>query len=302
MTKSLKILAIVVFVIVDIAAAIFAIRHVNQRPASDGSSLAVPSEKTSATPTTPEPKGEEAQEPSGLVVTGSTVAQFIAGACDAPGVARLDVSADQAKTFEEVALPLGEDANATGNRQDAITTILSVTLKSAAELTLIGRDADCDDVRYTTENAGQDWTKADSVEDWYVAGDRAVTPIGASDAGCEVLSVWPISERNARVGCTDGQIRGTDDAGEEWVGLGALDDLSAVTFSTIRDGFGAADEDDCASRVYSTGSAGGEWDELGCINEKQPATAIGGSNAFLAALVAGEVVVSTDQGETWKKP
>lgn len=300
MTKSLKITAIVLFVIVDIVAAAFAIKHVNNRPASQGSSLAVPSETPSATtPTTLEPKQIDT---TGLVVTGNVMARFVRGSCDDPAKASLELSIDQAKNFKEIALPLAEDSDASGDRAAAVMAILGVTLKTPTELSMIGADAECKAYRYTTKDGGQEWKRAGSINDWYVDRDKVVTPIGAADAECEALSAWPISDRNARVGCKDGQIRGTDDAGETWVGLGFLDGLNAVSFSTIRDGFGIAKTDDCASRAYSTGSAGGNWEPLGCIDKSKSAAALGGADVLLGALVDGDVYVSTDQGRTWDTP
>ena len=300
MTKSLKITTIVLFVVVDLIAAAFAIRHVNQRPASQGSSLAVPAESPSATvSTSADPKTDV---PTGLVVTGNVMARFARGSCDDPAVARLELSTDRAANFKEIDLPLAAESEDNGDPSAAVTSIRAVTLTTPTEFSIIGTDADCTSFSYVTENGGQDWRRTDTGDEWYVDGDNVLTPQGPAVADCEVLSVWPISDRNARVGCKDGQIRGTDDAGDTWVGLGALDGLSAVSFSTIRDGFGIAKTDGCASRVYATGSAGGNWDPLGCISDTKTAVAIGGAPVLLGALVDGDVYVSSDQGESWDKP
>jgi len=298
-TKSLKITAIVLFVILDVVAAAFAIRHVNNRPASQGSSLAVPSESPSTTAAT---KTDPTQtDATGLVVTGNVMARFARGSCDDPASASLELSIDQAKSFKEIALPLAEDSDANGDRAAAVTAILGVRLNTPTELSIIGLDTDCKAHRYTTKDGGQEWKRDGSINGWVVDRDKVASPIGEVDAECEVLSVWPISERNARVGCRDGQIRGTDDAGETWIGLGFLDGLSAVSFSTIRDGFSVAKGDDCASRAYSTGSAGGNWDPLGCIDKSKSAVALGGADVLLGALVDGDVYVSTDQGRNWDR-
>lgn len=300
MTKSLKITAIVLFVFVDLVAAAFAIRHVNQRPASQGSSLSVPTETPSATvSTSADPKTER---PTGLVVTGNIMARFVRGSCEGPSTPSLELSIDQAANFKEIALPLAAKSDANGDRSAAVTSIRAVTLTTPTELSIVGTDADCKSFSYATENGGQDWKRTDTGGKWYVDGANVLTPQGPADAQCEVLSVWPISDRNARVGCKDGQIRGTDDAGDTWMGLGALDGLSAVSFSTIRDGFSIAKADGCASRVYATGSAGDNWEPLGCISDTKTAAAIGGAPVLLGALVDGDVYVSTDQGESWDKP
>jgi hypothetical protein len=298
--KSFKIIGIVLFVIADLVAVALTIKHVNERPVSQGSSLAVPSETPSTTaPTTADPTQTDI---TGLVVTGNVIARFARGSCDDPAMASLELSIDRAENFKEIALPLDEDSDANGDRAAAVTAILGVALKTPTELSIIGSDADCKPHRYTTKDGGQEWKRKGSINRWFVDRDKVASPIGAADAECEALSVWPISERNARVGCKDGQIRGTDDAGETWIGLGFLDGLSAVAFSTIRDGFGIAKSDDCASRAYSTGSAGGNWDPLGCVDKSKSAVALGGEDLLLGALVDGDVYVSTDQGRNWDSP
>lgn len=299
MKQWLKLTAIVLFLIVDIVAAAFVVRHVNQRPASEGSSLAVPTETPSATRSaTVEPSSEG---PTGLVVSGNLVARFTRGSCDDPSRTSLELSSDQAANFTETALPLEAKSDANGDRNAAVTSILDVTLKSPTKMSMIGTDTDCRSYLFTTENGGEDWKRADTGGSWFVDKDQVGAPGGMVDPECEALSVWSISDRNARVGCRDGQIRGTDDAGKTWVGLGFLRGLTAVTFSSIRDGIGSADDGDCASRAYSTGSAGNQWEPLGCIDKDKRAAAIGGAAGLFAALVDGDVYVSTDQGQNWKK-
>ena len=300
MKKSLQIAAIVLFVVVDLIAAAFAIRHVNQQPASQGPALSVPTATPSAiVSTSADPKTEV---PTGLVVTGNVMARFVRGSCDGPSTPSLELSIDQGANFKEIALPLAAKADANGDRSAAVTSIRAVTLTTPTELSIVGTDAKCKNFSYATEDGGQDWKRTDAGGEWYVDGANVLTPRGPAVADCEVLSVWPISDRNARVGCKDGQIRGTDDAGDTWVGLGALDGLSVVSFSTIRDGFSIAKAEGCASRVYATGTAGGNWDPLGCISDTKTAVAIGGTAVLLGALVDGDVYVSTDQGESWDKP
>ncbi|MGZ5369773.1 MAG: hypothetical protein ACXWXV_12255 [Aeromicrobium sp.] len=299
MKQWLKLTAIVVFLIVDIVAAAFVIRNVNQRPASEGSSLAVPTETPSATTSaTAEPSSEG---PAGLIVSGNLVARFTKGSCDDPSRTSLELSTDQAANFTEIALPLDAKPDANGDRNAAVTSIVDVTLKSPTVLSIIGTDTDCRTYSYATKDGGEDWKRAGAAGSWFVDKDQVAAPGGMVDPECEALSLWPISDRNARVGCKDGQIRGTDDAGETWVGLGFLEGLTAVTFSTIRDGIGTADDGACASRSYSTGSAGNEWEPLGCIDKNKRAAAIGGAAELFAALVDGDVFVSTDQGQNWKK-
>lgn len=297
--KSLKISMIVLFLVVDLVAAAFTIRHVNKRPVAQEISLIVRSTSPSAiTPATT----STGSTPDGLVITGGIMARYVSGSCDAPEIAGLAISTDKAATFKEITLPLEAKTGADGRRSALVTSILGVTVTAADEFSLIGTDADCNAQRYTTKNGGQDWAHADAIDDWYVDNLNVVTPAGPSDAECEVSSVWAISDRNARVACKDGQIRGTDDGGSAWVGMGSLNGMEAASFSTIRDGFAIAKDTDCDSRAFSTKAAGGQWQPLGCIQADKTGAAISGSADLLGAIVDGAVYVSTDQGTTWKQP
>ena len=164
MKKSLQIAAIVLFVVVDLIAAAFAIRHVNQRPASQGSSLAVPAESPSATvSTSADPRTDV---PTGLVVTGNVMARFARGSCDDPAVARLELSTDQAANFKEIDLPLAAESEDNGDPSAAVTSIRAVTLTTPTEFSIIGTDADCTSFSYATENGGQDWRRTDTGDEW----------------------------------------------------------------------------------------------------------------------------------------
>ena len=299
MAKRLKIVAIGLFVIVDLLAAMLAIRHVKDRPVSHGPSLIVSSVSPPATPLAVEPR---APEPTGLAVTGNLISTFVSGTCDTPGEAQLALSTDKAATFREIDLPLDNKVGANGTRGVAVTSILGVTITSATRLSLIGRDVSCTASRFTTDDGGKSWRRADSINDWYVDRGRVGTPAGVVGPDCTAVSVWPISDRNARVGCKDHQVRGTDDTGTTWVGLGALDGSTAVSFSSTSFGFGVAVSSNCASRAYSTGSAGSNWQPLGCINKDRRAVALSGTGGLLAALIDRDVYVSTDQGKIWKRP
>lgn len=299
-TQKFKLAAIALFVMVDLVAVAFTIRHVNQRPVSQGAPMTVPTETRSVP--VPKPAEAKAEKPTGLAVKNDVVARFVKGACDNPTVAGLELSTDRAASFKEIALPLEANADADGDRSVAVTSILDVAVKSSTELSIIGTDVNCKSYLFTTKSGGEDWKRAATGSAWFVAKDMVVSPAGTMDPECDALSVWPISDRNARVGCKDGQIRGTDDSGVTWIGLGVLEGLSAISFSTIRDGVSIAADADCASRVLFTASAGGNWAPLGCIDKNKKGAAIGGTAGTLAALVDGNVFVSADQGKTWRRP
>ena len=299
MKQRLKIMTIVVLVIVDLIAITLAVRHSSQMPpASVSSKVPLTSTPSSAKTTTPPP---EAASPTGLSVVGNSIGRFAAGTCDGTGSAKLEVSADGGSTFAEVALPLAAKTTAGGKQATAVARILSLDLASATEMTLIGDSAACKPSSWTTSDAGKSWKQASSSSDWYIDGNKVGTLAGEVDSGCEPVSVAAVSDRNAKVACKDSKIRGTDDAGQTWVALGSLDGVVSVSFETVANGVAVAKTSKCAAQSYSTGSAGGSWQETGCIDTKTPASAIGGTSALLAALVGPKTLVSVDQGATWKE-
>lgn len=298
MTRFLKISAIVLLVIVDLVAAVLTIRHVNQRPAADGTAIVVPS----VTPSTTAAAETKDVDPTGLAITDGFVSRFVKGSCDKPGVARVDVSDDEARTFSEIALPLKKETDANGDSDVAVSSVLSVTVTNLDRLSIIATDADCKARRFTTEDGGRNWTREESIEDWYVENARVVTPDGPVDAQCDVVSLALVSDIDAKVGCKYGEIRGTEDAGETWVGLGGLEGIDATVFVDFSEGLGVATGSECKSRVHKTVSGGAIWIPIACINKDKSATAISGSGRLLGALVGGDTYISTDQGKSWKKP
>lgn len=300
MAKKLKITAILLFVIVDIVAAVLTFRHVNQRPASSGAPLVTPSVEPSPTTQTPTPT--EKATPTGLIVADGLVARFAHGSCDRAGAAHIELSVDQAKTFKEIGLPLEEKADADGNRPVAVSSLLAVKGKAPQELSIVATDRDCKAHQYTTKDSGQSWKLEDSITDWYVDNARVVSPDGPVDAQCEVDSVSLVSDRNAKVGCKNDEIRSTDDTGATWTSAGIVEDLNGISFSGDTNGVAVATGTECKSRVYETVSAGETWAPISCIDKGKNAVAMGGSDGFLAALLDGEVRISTDAGKTWKNP
>lgn len=296
MIRSLKISAIIVLVIVDLVAISLAIKHVNQDPPVSATAAVAGTPETSALAETTAPPAETT--PTGLAVSGDSIGRFVAGTCDAEGSASLQVSSDRGARFVDVALP--GKSGATAGTAPAVRKILSVDFTSATTMTLIGDDADCKPVRWTTDDAGKSWKQKSSTSGWYVDGGSVVAPDGKVDPGCSALAVSAVSDRNAKVACKDSAIRGTDDAGQNWVALGSLDGVTTVSFSSVSDGFALAKSSDCAARAYSTVSAGGSWKAGGCLDPSGEASAIAGTPTLLAALVGPKVYVSLDQGASWK--
>ncbi len=284
--RILKLSGIVVLVIVDLIAIVLAVRHTNQDPPNDNHSAVT----QTSPPTSPATENPVAAAPTGLSVSGTSIVRFSAGACDSSGKAGIEVSSDRGATFAAAALP------------DGATRILSVDLTSATALSLLGETKACKPVQWTSNDAGKTWQKEPTAVGWYVEAGKVGTPEGAVDPGCTAVSVSVVSDRNAKVACTSGSIRGTDDAGKTWVALGRLDGVSGTVFVTVGTGFALAKTPQCAAQSYSTASAGGTWEPTSCLDKTDPGVAIDGSTKLLAALVGQKLYVSDDQGKTWKVP
>ena len=276
--------------------------------APPGDTAGTPSGTPSGAASSPGPESAGVQ---GLELsTSGLLARVSRGRCTADSRPLIEISADQGATFDEIALPLLEavDDTSLGGRTATVRTVLKVRAASVDQIAIIGSDEKCRARQFVTDDGGSSWRQSevknlpDSEEGWYVdaAGTGVVAPARATEPGCDVLALAPVSDRNAKVTCTDGSILGTDDSGDEWVRLGDLDQVAGLTFATLRDGYAAAPGDDCEARAYETSDAGGRWEPLGCIAKDERASALVGSTGRLYGLVDGVVQISTDGGQKWE--
>lgn len=256
---------------------------------------------TTSTPTASDP---EAAGPTALEqIDDGLLARISRGRCADGAQPLLEISTDQGATFKELALPLLDSTDNT-----TVRSVLQVRAVSATELTLVGSDERCAERQFSTDDGGASWTESesltppDSARGWYVDASRTgvVSPTGASDPGCDVVALGAVSDRNAKVACADGSIRGTDDNGDEWVLLGMLDGVDAMTFTAVSDGYAIAAREGCDAAVFATASTGLEWSAVGCVADVGTVQGLVGTAAQLFAMVDGEVLASTDQGQTWQ--
>lgn len=301
MKRKAAVIGFVIFVLIDVVLFIALRNHVSREQVIDDDTTSTPSAPATP-PATEGPTTTNGRTSLTLSDTG-ILAKVWRGRCVANGQPRIELSSDQGKTFDEIALPLLTKADATEPGQRAVTvrTILFVRVDSPEAISVIASDEACKARRFDTTDRGASWTESQAISAWYVdaAGTGVASPGGPSEPDCDIVALSPFSERNAKVACADGTILGTDDNGEEWLGLGALPGVTGMTFQGLRDGYAIASDDGCEARLSVTYDAGSRWDRAGCIAKVGDAKSLVGGAGNLLALVGDEVHRSTDAGQTW---
>lgn len=303
MRHKAAIAAFAVFLMVDLTLLVVLYEHVHGERAAVGDEP-IPSSVTGP----PSPAVADTKAPDGrvgLVLSDSGIlARVWQGRCVRGSRPRIEISRDAGKVFEEIALPLLSEGEGAGSdkKDETVRTVLQIRADSPDEITVVASDDQCVARRFDTKDGGQSWTPSNTIKTWYIdaAGTGVVSPDGPSDPGCSVAALSLLSDRNVKVACDDGTIRGTDNNGDEWVTLGSLNGVAGLTIPTLRDGFAVAPEAGCKSRAFVTADAGGQWDAAGCIARKHAATSMVGTAGALFALVGNDVHFSDDAGKTWK--
>ncbi|MDR7085939.1 hypothetical protein J2X11_000778 [Aeromicrobium panaciterrae] len=285
-------------VIANIALFVVLQRNLLAAPVARGD-LPTPSSSSSAPPT----------EANGAVTLVQSQRGYLArvtrGQCTADGRPRIDLSLDGGEKFSEVALPLlgSSEGSNPGDAPQTVRTILSFQADSPTEFTVVASDDECTSRGFKTDDGGRSWQRSKIADEWFVdaPGTGVVSPDGATEPGCAVISLAPLSDRNAKVLCDNDLVLGTDDNGQRWVTLGSLDGVTAGLFGGLYDGYAIAPGGACTSRFYVTTDAGGVWTPGKCVSKAEVVTSLVGSTAQLYALVGDNVLTSVDLGKTWKR-
>ena len=304
MIAKLKIAALVLFAIADVALLVVLFQHTRDVRFHD------PSQTTSTAGTATSTPSPVSAKPTGsrslLMAPNGSLVRITRGSCTANGRPFLEYSSNLGKSFKEIGLPLLKNADATDPNSRAVTvkTILQVHIKSKSEFDVVASDEKCKAHGYSTTDSGNTWSKAKSITQWYInaAGDEVVSPTNTSQPGCDVVSLSPFSDRNAKVACDNGSIRGTDDDGHTWVVLGKLDGVVSATFLDLRRGFAVGSSSDCKARAYVTIDAGLTWTPAGCVGKDAAQSLAGTSPERITVLTSSGMRVSTDNAVTWKAP
>ncbi|MRJ75567.1 hypothetical protein GEV29_03375 [Aeromicrobium sp. SMF47] len=305
MSKRLGLGLLIAFGIVDVVLVVGAVRHVNGTPPSSN----LPAEAAPAGVPTPSPVGATTTETtsapaqvryafraSSAVALASandgTIVYGTRGRCTAGKDAEVSVSTNGGEDFAPV--------------KTGLTTTLTVRTTGAASITVVGTDDECRAQQLTSTDGGRTWDEVKEIDLWYPSADstrNVVTPAGTSSvgAGCVVTSVSQVTPESGRVSCANGTVRGSGDNGKTWVTLGRLDNVRVATFSTPSKGYALARYNGCGANQFSTTDGGVTWTPGGCI-AGDPAQAISATVNGLAAVVADQPYVSTDDGKSWMQP
>ncbi|GAA1745096.1 hypothetical protein [Aeromicrobium alkaliterrae] len=288
--RALPLLAL--FLIVDVVAVVAVYRHVNQSPPPSDISI-------EATPTPEQVDNEQTAfefDPSSAAVlditNDGTYLWATRGSCD--GV--------------PATVAAGTDFGATTAPVDPqLQTVLSAAISPEGDFVLVGTEADCVPVQLRSVDGGRTWDADDEISLWYPSPTdvrAVVAPTGlASQPGCTVTSISQIDATFSRVTCVDGVVRGTGNAGAEWVVLGRLDNIRTATFTTFDTGYALARFEGCAAFLFVTSDSGATWTDQSCI-VGDPARAVAASDTVLVGVVGTDpqVFVSDDGGAEFRRP
>jgi len=183
---------------------------------------------------------------------------------------------------------------------DDVTSTLWLDARSDSSAVLVGTDAACDVVEFSTSDAGESWTRTGSPDPGWLRlpqGRRLRSPAGNVAVSCRPQVVSPVDPEVARVLCQDGKILGTSDTGSSWVNLGRLESGLALDFVSTSTAHALSRQPDCASAVLRTEDGGTTWVRELCAAGRPRALAADASTVVVMTDQA--VVVSTDGGTTW---
>jgi len=257
----------------------------------DGASQAVDNNADSQT------TGPRQDQPDTMLAIGDdgVVLRAVTGDCSSNGSASdagVEVSIDDGASFSTVFKNLPQ--------------VMGISAVSQAELSFVDADERCSPGVQRSSDTGATWTRATVTKGlWHLSpgvNDVVVhASEGAVDAGCTTIVVAPVSAEVAYIGCDDGAVRVTRNAGKEWTDVAAVKGLVGLTFNDATTGFALAKSSDCAAEVLASTDAGETWDQTACLKGNEPkAIASNGQSTRIISQVDKTVRFSDDNGETWQ--
>ncbi len=289
MSRRVGLPLLALFLVVDAVLVVLVYRHVNQPPPASDVSL----EETPAPDQVDNEQTAFEFDPSTAAVldvtNDGTVVWATRGTCDgAPATVMTGIDNGASMT----------------PRSPGLQTVLSAAITSEGDVVLVGTESDCVPVQLRSTDGGGSWDEDDEISLWYPSPTdvrTVVAPNGtASEPQCSVSSLSQVDENFARVTCVDGVVRGTGNAGAEWVVLGRLDNIRTATFTTFDTGYALARFEGCAAFLFTTTDSGATWTDRSCI-VGDPARAVAASDTLLVGVVGADpqVFVSDDGGDSF---
>ena len=307
MRERLGIIGIVAFVALDVVLVFLAVRHTQATPPESNIDRTVAQTQGAESPNRqdeespdgesgpsedPTEPGSDSDEPTYMsVASDASYIRATRGSCEQATAPTVETSTDQGRTFQQ--------ANVSN-----LTEVLRVQANGADDLWLVGTNRNCEMGLYATQDGGETWRRSrGSAGAWHLVRDRSRSqihaPSGVLDTPCVPISLSTIDAGVLRILCEAGQIVGTSDEGASWVTLGRLDGAVAIRFTSPGDGYAVAARGGCAAAVMETADGGSSWEELTCLGKGQPRS-VAAEGDIRAALVDGDLHVSSDNGSTWE--
>lgn len=288
MSQRLKIAVVATLVLVNVALVVLIREKMADSRAE--AARAMPAVAPTTTVQTPEPTSRPGGQQSLTVADDDAIFRIHGGSCDGDDSPAITVSTDNGATFDDVGLP--EDMRA----------VFMLTAEDADTLDLVAAPQGCEPQRFVSTNGGATWEVAEGAEVWFLGPrERVTAPVGRVKPGCtEMLTLSAPNPDIARVFCASGVLIGSNDAGETWARLGALDGVKAAAYATARRGYALAPDGGCATGSYTTEDAGRTWTAAGCL-DAGPGRALAANRNLVAAIAGDAVYVSEDGGRTWTK-
>lgn len=303
---SLPILGIIALVVLDIGLVYLAYEHTRSDAASDVDSGAQPTRAgtTSGESTTDgDDTTPDASPPQGSSISRGEVLLDSASDGTVVRASRGDCESDDERSTIEVSSDSG--ATFIGAGIGGLADVLRVSASGADNILVVGADADCTLMAYTSDDGGDSWHGSRHSDPyWHLSlgsPDTVHAPGGEVEPGCDVEALLPLTEAGARVLCSTDELRGTADAGAEWASLGSLEGAVGVYYVDTGIAWAVGTSDECDAAVYRTSDGGAQWRERACL-DGDPPQAVSVSVGVVTIQTGGEIQTSDDGGESWSTP
>ena len=300
--SSLPVLGIVALVVLDIGLVYLAYEHTRSDAGSDVDSSALPTPSGSKRPSTTD--GGDTTPPTRSSMSRGEVLLDSASDGTVVRASRGDCESDDERPTVQVSSDSG--ATFAGAGIGGLADVLRVSASGAGNLLVVGADADCSLIAYTSDDGGASWHGSRrSGAFWHLSlgsADAVHAPGGEVEPGCDVEVLLPLTEAGAPGCCappTSCAERRTP--GATGRASAALEGATGVYYVDTGIAWAVGTSDECDAAVYRTGDGGAQWNQRACI-DGDPPQAVSVSVGVVTVQAGGDIQTSDDGGESWSTP